>query len=140
MEQYEVVFYDEDRVTVLDKQVVNKGEKVTYKGVTPEKPEVVGVKYVFVGWELEEKLESIQENLSVFAKFEEEGKVENALYNATLDSSKNATINATMDAARKLSDQMKLVEKSDRDPEDIVNEVLTNGKAELDRTQDNLER
>ena len=37
MEQFEVIFLDEDEKTILDKQIVNKGEKVEYKGKMPVK-------------------------------------------------------------------------------------------------------
>lgn len=142
MEQYEIVFLDEDSKTVLDKQVVNKGDKAEYKGKKPEKEPENQVRYVFVGWTNEEKLNSVQENLTLVAKYETEviaNSLEEAFYNATFEVAKNSDINATMQAGQKLVGQLKALEKESRKPEEIVNTILKEGKTEL-APEKNLER
>lgn len=143
MEQFEVIFYDEDKTTILDKQTVNKNEKVTYKGKTPAKEIENGVEYVFDGWIGEEKLEDVQENLTLVAKYKEETSkniLEDALYNATLETAKSTDINATVSASQKISNQIKMLEKDSRSAEEIVNAILKDGKAEIAVERDDQER
>ncbi len=134
MEQFEVIFLDDDNETVLDKQTANKGDRVEYKGKKPEKAPENQIKYVFVGWTNEEKLDSIQENVTLIAKYETEvlmNPLEEAFYNATLETAKSADINTTMQAGQKIVGQLKALEKETRSPEEIVNAVLKDGKVEI---------
>ena len=41
-EKFIVIFYDDDRKTILDKQEVKRESKVEYGGKTPEKPDQIG--------------------------------------------------------------------------------------------------
>lgn len=134
MKQFEVTFLDEDRKTILDKQIVNENEKAEYKGKTPVKEPENGVNYIFEGWNGEEKLESVKENLILIAKYKAEtpiNSLEDALYNATLETAKSADINATMAASQKIVNQIKILEKDSRSAEEIVNSILKDGKTEI---------
>lgn len=146
MEQYEVIFLDDDRVTVLDRQMVNEGEKVTYKGETPTKAPTNMMKYSFAGWIGEEKMESVTERLILVAKYSAEtvtnSKDQAALLAASLANAQSTNLNATIEAGQKVSEQQKALEKDSRTAEQIVNEVLENGKAEIGQevNKDNVER
>ncbi len=146
MEQYEVIFLDEDRVTVLDRQFVNEGEKVTYKGQTPTKEPTNMMTYTFAGWIDEEKMEAVTEKLVLIAKYVAEtvtnSKDEAALLAASLENAQNTNLSATVEAGQKVSEQQKALEKDSRTAEEIVNEVLENGKAEvgLEANKDSIDR
>lgn len=146
MEQYEVIFLDDDKVTVLDRQFVNEGEKVTYKGQTPTKEPTNMMTYTFSGWIGEEKMEAVTEKLVLIAKYTAEtvtnSKDEAALLAASLENAENTNLSATVEAGQKLSEQQKALEKDSRTAEQIVNEVLENGKAEIgqEANKDNVER
>lgn len=146
MEQYEVIFLDDDRVTVLDRQMVNEGDKVIYKGQTPIKDPTNMITYTFSGWIGEEKMESVTEKLVLVAKYTAEtvinSKDEAALLAASLENAGNTTLNATVEAGQRVSEQQKALEKDSRTAEEIVNEVLENGKAEIgiEANKDNIER
>ena len=146
MEQYEVIFLDDDKVTVLDRQFVNAGEKVTYKGQTPTKEPTNMMTYTFSGWIGEEKMESVTEKLVLVAKYTAEtvtnSKDEAALLAASLENAQNTNLSATVEAGQKVSEQQKALEKDSRTAEEIVNEVLENGKAEIGQevNKDNVER
>ena len=146
MEQYEVIFLDDDRVTVLDRQFVNEGEKVTYKGEIPTKAPTNMMTYSFAGWIGEEKMASVTEKLILVAKYSAEtvtnSKDEAALLAASLENAKSANLNATIEAGQKVSEQQKALAKDSRTAEEIVNEVLENGKAEIgvEANKDNIER
>lgn len=146
MEQYEVIFLDDDKVTVLDRQMVNEGEKVTYKGQTPTKEPTNMMTYTFSGWIGEEKMEAVTEKLVLVAKYTAEtvtnSKDEAALLAASLENAQNTNLSATVEAGQKVSEQQKALEKDSRSAEEIVNEVLENGKAEvgLEANKDNIER
>ena len=134
MEQFEVIFLDDDELTVLDKQLVNKGAHVTYNGKAPEKDLINGIKYVFIGWTNEELLESVEQNVTVIAKYVEEGteqNIEDSLFNATLETAKKTDLNATIHAGNKLTSQKEALEKDSRSPEEIVEEVLKKGEIEI---------
>lgn len=134
MEQCEVIFLDADRSTILDKQIVNKGDRITYKGKMPTKENENGVKYIFDGWENEEKMEAINENLTLIAKYKAEtvtNSLEDALYNSTLESAKTADISKVMKTSEKIVSQMKILEKDSRSAEEIVKAVLKDGKTEI---------
>ena len=146
MEQYEVIFLDDDKVTVLDRQMVNEGEKVTYKGQTPTKEPTNMMTYTFAGWIGEEKMESVTEKLVLVAKYTAEtvtnSKDEAALLAASLENAQNTNLSATVEAGQKVSEQQKALEKDSRTAEEIVNEVLENGKAEIgiEANKDNIDR
>lgn len=139
MNQYEVIFLDDDEETVLDKQLVNRGDKVEYKGKTPEKAPENQIRYTFIGWTNEEKIESVQENVILIAKYEQDvmmNPIEEAFYNATLDTAKQATVNSTMQAGQRIVGQLRALEKDNRTAEQIVNDVLKNGKTEIGPERD----
>lgn len=146
MEQVEVIFLDDDKTTVLDKQFVNIGEKVKYNGKIPSKEPINGVNYTFVGWIGEEKMESVVEKTILIAKYSAETttstKEENALLEASLQNAENTNLNATIEAGQKANAQLKALEKDPRTAEQIVNEVLENGKTEIgqDINKDNIDR
>ena len=146
MEQYEVIFLDDDKVTVLDRQFVNEGEKVTYKGQTPTKEPTNMMTYTFSGWVGEEKMEAVTEKLVLIAKYEAEtvtnSKDEAALLAASLENAQNTNLSATVEAGQKVSEQQKALEKDSRTAEEIINEVLENGKAEvgLEANKDSIDR
>lgn len=146
MEQYEVIFLDDDRVTVLDRQMVEEGKKVTYKGETPTKAPTNMMKYSFAGWIGEEKMNAVTERLILVAKYSAETltstKDQSALLAASLANAQSANLNATIEAGQKVSEQQKALEKDSRTADQIVNEVLENGKAEIgqEANKDNVER
>lgn len=146
MEQYEVIFLDDDRKTVLDHQFVNSGKPVKYKGKTPSKEPINQVTYTFTGWIGEEKMDAVQEKLILIAKYSAEtvitAKDENALLNASLENAEKTNLNATIEAGQKISEQSKALEKDSRTAEEIVNDVIKNGKTEIGQevNKDNIER
>lgn len=146
MEQVEVIFLDDDKITVLDRQFVNVGESVKYNGKTPSKEPINGVTYTFTGWTGEEKLASVAEKTVCIAKYSAETatatKEENALLEASLQNAENTNLNATIEAGQKANSQLKALEKDPRTAEQIVNEVLENGKTEIgqDINKDNIDR
>ena len=146
MEQFEVIFLDDDRLTVLEQQMVEQGKAVKYKGKTPSKEPVNGVNYTFVGWVGEEKMASVEEKLVLVAKYAAETatatKDENAMLQASLENAEKTNLNATIEAGQKVNEQQKALEKDSRTAEEIVNEVLENGKAEIGNevNKDNVER
>ena len=146
MEQFEVIFLDDDRKTLLDHQMVNSGDTVKYKGKTPEKPATNQIKYSFIGWIGEEKMNSVQERLILVAKYSVETisatKDENAMLQASLENAENTSLNATIEAGQKVSEQQKALEKDARTAEQIVNEILEKGKVEVGKeaNKDNIER
>lgn len=146
LEQYEVIFVDEDRTTILDRQLVNAGEPVKYNGKTPSKEPTNQVNYTFSGWIGEEKMNSVQEKLVLIAKYSAEtvtaSKDENALLEASLVNAENTNLNATIEAGQKVNEQSKALEKDSRTAEEIVNDVLENGKTEIGQevNKDNIER
>lgn len=146
MEQCEVIFLDDDKLTVLEQQFVEKGSSVKYKGKTPAKEPVNGVNYTFVGWDGEEKMDSVEEKLILVAKYQAETatatKDENAMLQASLENAEKTNLNATIEAGQKVNEQQKALEKDSRTAEEIVNEVIQNGKAEIGNevNKDNVER
>ena len=146
MEQYEVIFLDDDKVTVLEQQFVAAGSQVKYKGKTPAKEPVNGVNYTFVGWEGEEKMNAVNEKLVLVAKYAAEtataSKDENALLQASLENAENTNLNATIEAGQKVSEQQKAFAKETRSAEEIVNDIKENGKTEIgiEANKDNIER
>lgn len=139
-EVFEVIFIDDDRTTILDLQKVKKGEKATFKGKDPVKEPTAQVKYTFIGWSNEEKLECITEKTVVFAKYAAETlnatKEENAMFANSLHNAENANLNATIEAGNKVSEQQKALEKDPRSAEEIVNDIVENGKTEVGQEVD----
>lgn len=137
MEEYEVIFLDDDRNTVLDTQRVGHGEKAIYKGAKPVKEPTEKEKYTFVGWENEEKLESVTERLILVAKYSVEVNVEtkDAFYDASLQNAEQANLAAVVESGKKLSDQQKAFEKDSRTAEQIVADIVANGKTEVGQEQ-----
>ena len=127
MEQFEVIFLDDDRLTVLEQQFVEAGKAVKYKGKTPAKEPVNGVSYTFIGWVGEEKMASVTEKLVLVAKYAAEtataNKDEAALLQASLENAEKTNLNATIEAGQKVSEQQKALAKDSRTAEEIVNEV-----------------
>ena len=111
MEQFEVIFLDDDRLTVLEQQMVKQGEAVKFKGKTPAKEPVNGVTYTFDGWVGEEKMDSVQEKLVLVAKYIAETatatKDENAMLQASLENAEKTNLNATIEAGQKVNEQQK---------------------------------
>ncbi len=146
MEQAEVIFLDDDKTTVLDRQFVNIGDSVRYKGKTPSKEPINGITYTFSGWSGEEKLESVGGKTILIAKYSAESvsatKEENALLDASLQNAENTNLNATIEAGQKANAQLKALEKDPRTAEQIVNDVLENGKTEIGQevNKDNIDR
>lgn len=146
LEQYEVIFLDDDKTTILDRQMVNEGEKVEYKGQTPTKEPTNMMTYTFSGWIGEEKMESVTERLILIAKYSAEtvvtSKDEAAMLDASLANAENTNLNATIEAGQKVTEQQKALGKDSRTAEQIVNEVLENGKVEvgIEANKDNVER
>ena len=146
MEQFEVIFLDDDRVTVLDRQMVVSGEPVKYKGETPTKEPTNQMTYTFIGWIDEEKMKCVTERLILVAKYAAESvtnsKEEAALLAASLLNAQETNLNATIEAGKKVSEQQRALEKDSRTAEQIVKDVLENGKTEIgqDVNKDNVER
>lgn len=134
-EFFDVYFIDDDRMTVLQTQKVKKGEKAIYTGKTPTKEQTIETKYTFKCWDGEEKLESITEDTIVYALYDEENistsKDENDMYNASLENAENSNLQNVFDAGQKVSSQQLAVEKDSRTTEEIVNDIVENGKTEV---------
>ena len=134
MEEFEVIFLDEDRSTVLANIKVKYGEKVVFPGNIPSKEPENGVKYNFVGWEGQEKLAAVIENTIVYAIYEAENNTisnEEALLQASLDSAEQMNYNVVVEAGQKAIAQQQAIEKDSRSAEQIVNDILENGKTEV---------
>ena len=145
MEKFEVIFYDDDEMTVLDRQFVEAGSKVVYNGKEPFKEPINQVTYNFVGWTDEDKLDNVTDNLVLVAKYESDSPTtnkEDALLKASLENARNTNLNATVEAGQKVSEQQKAVVKDTRTAEEIVNEVLANGKTEIgvEQNKDDFDR
>ena len=143
-EIYDIVFLDDDRKTVLDKQQVKKGETVSYKGQIPIKAPTVQEKYTFKGWLGEEKLKSVNENLVLIALYDVEvnHETQTAMFNASLENAQEALLNETLDAGKKVEEQKKALEKDSRSVSEIVSDIMKNGKTEIgiEVNKDNVER
>ena len=138
----DVNFMDEDRVTILDTQRVAKGDKVVYKGKIPSKEPVEGVTYSFAGWENEERMDCVVEKLVLVAKYESSSSLKDAMYNASLENAQKANLKDVMASGNKINEQQKALEKDSRSAEEIVNDIVENGKTEVGQeiNKDNMER
>lgn len=134
MEEYDVIFLDDDKKTVLANIKVEYGDTAVFPGKIPTKEPVAGVKYTFVGWVGEEKLAVVTDNVVVYAKYEAEtATVTNAdaLYNASLQNAEATNYNVVVEAGQKAVSQQKAIEKDSRTAEQIVSDIVANGKTEV---------
>lgn len=67
---YEIIFYDYDGTTILERDTVEHGVVPQYGGETPTRPTVDGTVYTFIGWEPE--IVAATENTTYSAKFTDE--------------------------------------------------------------------
>lgn len=141
-EKFTVIFYDDDRKTILDKQEVNKGESAKYQGKTPEKPAENGIQYTFVGWETTGNITMVMENIEAYARYEEDSKIalqdQKSMFELSESNAENANLNEVMEAGQKVS----MAEKATRDmsleqKKDLVNEVLEKGSVDLGKEAEN---
>ena len=112
-----VYFLDDDKKTVLATIKVELGKKAVYPYGTPVKEEIQGVKFEFIGWEGEEKLDSIIEDTIVFAKYSTETDIksnESSLFNSSLQNAESMNYNAVAEAGQKVISQEKAIEKDSR--------------------------
>lgn len=134
MEEFDVIFLDEDRNTVLANLKVKYGDSAEFPGKLPAKDTINGIKYNFVGWEGQEKLVAVTENIVVYAKYEEETTTisnEEALLQASLNSAEQLNYNVVIEAGQKAVSQQQALAKDSRTAEEIVNDILANGKTEV---------
>ena len=139
MEEFDVIFLDDDKKTVLANYKVEYGESVKYAGKTPTKEPINGIKYNFVGWVGEEKLVSIVENTVVYAKYEEETNMvsnEVALLQASLNNAEQMNYNVIVEASKKAISQEQAIAKDPRTAEQIVSDIIKNGKTEVGQNID----
>lgn len=130
---YDVIFLDDDRSTVLDMQKVPHGKKAEYKGTKPAKAPTERETYTFDGWENEEKLESVTEKLILIARYTVTVNVatKDAFYEASLQNAEQANLSAVLDSGKKVADQQRALEKDPRTAEQIVADIVENGKTEV---------
>lgn len=134
MDNFNVIFLDDDRKTILATVQVEYGEKAVYPNSTPTKEAIQGVKYNFVGWEGQEKLEVVTADTVVIAKYAAETDTksnEAALFDASLQNAENTNYNVVVEAGQKAVSQEQAVEKDSRTAEEIVNDIMENGKTEV---------
>lgn len=134
MDELSVIFLDDDKKTILAKIKVQYGGKAIYPYGIPTKEAIQGVKYNFIGWEGKEKLEVVTDDTVVIAKYVAETETvsnEEALYDASLQNAENTNYNVVIDSGRKALSQEKAVEKDNRTAEEIVSEIMENGKTEV---------
>lgn len=87
---YAVSFYEDDKETLIKKVNVKKGDKAEIP--SPTKEPTTYITYTFLNWTLsdgtdaKEALESVQSDLSVYAKFEEKTRSYNITFYQTKDS------------------------------------------------------
>ena len=137
MNEYDVIFLDDDRTTVLDMQKVMHGEKVVYKGAKPVKEPTEKESYAFEGWENEEKMASVTEKLVLVAKYSVtvNNVTKDEFYQASLENAEQANLAAVLDSGKKVADQQRALEKDPRTAEQIVADIVENGKTEVGQEQ-----
>lgn len=134
MEELDVIFLDDDRKTVLAVIKVKYGDSAVYPGPTPTKEPVAGVKYTFVGWEGQEKLSVVTDKTIVYAKYETEASVlsnGDAMYDASLKNAEATNYNVVVEAGQKAISQEQAIAKDSRTAEQIVSDIMANGKTEV---------
>lgn len=144
VENFEVIFLDDDRITVLDRQFVKTGETVVYKGEKPIKAPTAQETYTFVGWLGEEKMKKVTEKLVLVALYDVDinQDAKDAMYNASLENAQNSSLNQTLEAGQKVEEQKKALEKDSRTTSEIVSDIMKNGKTEIGQeiNKNNVER
>ncbi len=132
-EPIEIVFLDDDKMTVLDRQLVDYGAKAEYTGEIPEKAATVDGTYEFIGWSNEEKLECVTERLTLVARYKLNPsiKTQEAMYEKSLENAENSNIKETIEAGQKVSEQQAALAKDKRSYDEIVKDILKNGKTEV---------
>lgn len=135
--EYNVIFLDDDRTTVLDVQKVLHGDKVEYKGVKPVKEPTVKEIYNFDGWDQEEKMECVTENLVLIARYSVtvNDVIIDEFYQVSLENAEQANLAAVLDSGKKIFEQQKAIEKDSRTAEQIVADIIENGKTEVGQEQ-----
>ena len=129
-----VIFLDDDKKTVLAQIKVEYGGKAVYPNETPTKEEIQGMKFQFIGWEGQDKLDEIREDTVVFAKYVAETDIksnESVLFNASLQNAESMNYNSVAEAGQKAISQDKAIEKDSRTVKEIVNDIIQNGKTEV---------
>jgi hypothetical protein len=141
-DKFTVIFYDEDKKNILDKQEVKKGTQVKYNGKIPEKPAVNGIDYTFVGWETTGNITCVMEDINLYARYEESSKANakniDAMYELSENNAEIARLNEVMEAGKKVNE----AEKATRDmtieqKQDLVNEIKDKGSVDLSRENEN---
>ena len=146
MEQdvFEVIFLDDDKITVLDRQFAKLGESVSYKGEIPVKEPTTQETYTFCGWTNEEKLQNVTEKIILIAKYTVDVKkaTKDAMYNASLENAQETNLSDAVNSGKKLDSQQKAIEKDSRTASEIVSDIMKNGKTEIgqDVNKDNIDR
>lgn len=134
MEEIDVIFLDEDKKTLLANLKVEYGQAAKFPGKLPTKEPINGVKYNFAGWVGEEKLAVVTEKTIVYAKYEAEANTvsnEDALLQASLNNAEQTNYNVVVEAGQKAVAQQKAIEKDPRTAEQIVSDIMQNGKTEV---------
>ena len=135
--EYDVIFLDDDRTTVLDMQKVLHGDKVEYKGAKPVKEPTEKETYNFEGWDQEEKMECVTEKLVLIARYSVtvNNVTKDEFYQASLENAEQVNLAAVLDSGKKLADQQKAIEMDPRTAEQIVADIVENGKTEVGQEQ-----
>ncbi|MCR5186392.1 MAG: hypothetical protein K6D97_04670 [Clostridia bacterium] len=135
MEKFTVIFVDDDNKTVLETQEVERGASVSYNGSQTEKT-IENRSYTLVGWIGEEKMNDVQSNLTLIAKYEpvimenHEQTPEEALYEATVNSTQNIRLSATVQAGNKVVSQEEATRNASRLK--LVERILRDGSVVID--------
>ncbi len=135
MEKFTVIFVDDDNKTVLETQEVERGASVSYNGSQTEKT-IENRSYTLVGWIGEEKMNDVQSNLTLIAKYEpvimenHEQTPEEALYEATVNSTQNVRLSATVQAGNKVVSQEEATRNASRSK--LVEQILRDGSVVID--------
>ena len=104
-----------------------------YKGKKPAKAPTEKETYAFDGWENEEMLECVTEKLVLVAKYTVTVNVatKDAFYEASQQNAEQANLAAVLDSGKKVSEQQRALEKDPRTAEQIVADIVENGKTEI---------
>lgn len=137
-EKFTVIFYDEDRKTILEEQEVEQGQAVKFQGKLPEK----GIGFAFAKWETTGNMDCVEENMEVFACYEETSKMasqpENNLFDLVEKNAESANLNEVMQAGQKvLKAEQKTRELTEEQRVDLVNEILQKGSVDLENSNEN---
>lgn len=142
--EFEVIFLMDDKVTVLETKMVPKGAKAIYTGKEPEKEATLEGKYIFDGWENAEQLESVTGKVVCIAKFRLEANAnqQDAMYQLSQENAEATNLNDALAAGQKVAEQEKALEQDPRSVSEIVNDIKENGKTEIgaELNKDNIEK